>query len=315
MNIIFLVSSFLLIFVFLNATILKNSSCFHSEKKNFCDYLITKQNLESKLEQHKYHCYKEKASRALAPKKKQNKILPKDDQPNIQGVSHRFNKNPHTLAKCNLGPLILNEKPSPHLQKSIVLLLKDLYGHTDFWKEAEKRNPHLDKDLLSSFKEKRETLQCLSDLFPGETELQPLFYKMLKGSGSYCVSKKTGYPPLEDFFSLSLKNDKTVELPYACYPVLRAFLGEELTSAILEIEKEKSTKKGAGYRSILAEEFQALLTTLGPETSLQDINSMISSTNQRVTTEKLICNGLQGVSLKMPLVKISPGNGEHKKKK
>ena len=317
MNILFLVSSFLLIFVFLNATILKNSTYFHSEKIDFCNYITTKRNLESRLEQYKYNQYKGKLPNSTSSPKKQKiqkKILIKDDKPNIPGASHRFNKNPHTLAKWNLAPLILTEKPSPYLQAATLVLLKDLYGHTTFWREAEKKNPKFENALIASFKEKKDSLENLSDLFPKDPALQGLFYKMLKGSSSYSVSKKEGYPPLEDFVSLDSKKSETIELSFACHSVLKALLGEEFTSAILELEKEKTKEKTQGYHTISEEEFRALIPTLGPDIPIQDLDSMISLTNQKINTEELIFENPQGISLKMPIPKISFDNEAGKKK-
>ena len=61
MNILFLVMNFLIIFMFLNAAVLKNATFSSNQKSSACSYLSSKLNLQSKWERYKYQAYSKAA--------------------------------------------------------------------------------------------------------------------------------------------------------------------------------------------------------------------------------------------------------------
>ncbi|MBS0627882.1 MAG: hypothetical protein JSS09_06685, partial [Verrucomicrobia bacterium] len=123
-----------------------------------------------------------------------------------------------------MAPLISEKKPISYLEEATICFLESLYGHAEFWKKEKIKNPEMAQTLIDCFK-KHTIAEKISDLFPEEHSLQPVFYKMLKGSGYYDVASKKGYPPLEDYFRLEKEDTYTLSLPYACFPALEALLG------------------------------------------------------------------------------------------
>ena len=211
MNILFLVMNFLLIFLFLQAAILKDTSFFSSIKKSTCSYLNAKIALQNKWEIYKYQTYlKEKIQPSLKEKKEQTPRITHSFS------SHRLKENLSSLAKWNLAPLFNSEpRMTFFLSQLTQKLLSELYSHTQFWQEAEKQIPELAKNLTNAFLDmKGSSPKSLIDLFPQDLRLQKVYYKMLQGSGSYNLLQKKGYPPLEDFFILQPKEKSVTNFFY-----------------------------------------------------------------------------------------------------
>jgi len=267
MNILFLVTSFLLIFSFISASLLKNSLFFSHEKSSYCSYLSSKQKLQSKWERYQYAAFK----KARTKEAKEPAKPPSIRTPNSFS-SHRERKNLSRLAKWNLAPMLLADVPSDLLEEKAALLLEELYAHTAFWKKAQENVPDLSVALITCFKAKnlkKEDLKTLSDLFPNESLLREPFYKMLKGSSFYNIEKKEGYPPLEEFFKIDVEDAKTLTFPYASYPAIKVFFGEEIAEKIVLLEKDKSQKQ-AGCCSLSQEELLNLATQKGLFTLYKD---------------------------------------------
>ena len=161
MNILFLVTSFLLLFSFLSASLLKNSTAFFQEKNTFCNYLTSKQKLHDKWERYQYQSQKKKKP---SLKKVLSTPIRKKTTPHH---SHRQRKNLPKIAKWNLGPLLQKDIDTSRLEEKIASLLEELYGHTSFWKEG------LASSLVDSLKKKRgEELTSLTDLLPQTKDLR-----------------------------------------------------------------------------------------------------------------------------------------------
>ena len=67
-----------------------------------------------------------------------------------------------------------------------------------------------------------------------------IYYRILKGSGSYDLATHQGYPPLSDFFSLETKERNSVYFSFASLPVLSALFGKQTAEEIMQKEEEKS---------------------------------------------------------------------------
>ncbi len=295
MNILFLVFGFILIFLFFSATLLKQTIFFSSEQKSCCAYIEAKHKIHDKLERYKYKSYDEKLTKTKTSSKKREKKIKQEGSYR----SHRLFPTLSSQAKWNLAPLISEKKPISYLEEATICFLESLYGHADFWKKEKIQNPELAQALLDSFKNKV-LPEKISDLFPEELSLQPIFYKMLKGSGYYDLASQQGYPPLEDYFRLEKENTYTLSLPYACLPALEALLGDVLTSKVLQIEKEKFEKK-EGYHSISKKEFTELINHLGLHVSIQEWDALLQKDKKKVKLEKIIHKEGKRAPLQIPL--------------
>ncbi|MES2198865.1 MAG: hypothetical protein V4489_01685 [Chlamydiota bacterium] len=295
MNILFLVFGFLLIFLFFSSTLLQQTIYFSSEQKSSCSYVDAKHKIHDKLERYKYKSYQEKTKKANPSETKTSSRVKKEGE----YLSHRFRANLSAQAKWNLAPLISQEKITPHLKGATISFLAILYGHTDFWEKEKKENPDFAETLLDSFK-KKDFAEKISDLFPEDLSLQPIFYKMLKGSGSYDIASKQGHPPLEDFFRLEKENTHTLSLSYACFPALQALLGEDLLEKVLRIEKEKWEKKGA-YYSVTKKEFTDLTSYLGLDIPIQEWEALLLGGYKKAKLERITHKEGKRAFLEIPL--------------
>ena len=299
MNILFLVTSFLLIFSFISASLLKNSLFFSHEKSSYCSYLEGKQKLHDKWERYQYQSYKKNKP----PEKKnaqQKTITPKE----TTYTSHRVRKNLPKLAKWNIAPMLLSEVPCDALETRGAILLEELYGHAPFWLKAKLETPDLAETLIASFKSKKlgkEDLTNLSDLFPQEPLLQNVFYKMLKGTSLYDLEKKKGYPPLSEFFTLDVEEKKTLSFPYASFPAIKAFFGEDVAEEIVLLEKETSQTKGVTYYAASKDELIAITTQKGQGIYFTEIEESLSFAHKKALLEKLTQQEKKGPFLSIPL--------------
>ncbi|MEM7174411.1 MAG: hypothetical protein AAF443_00575 [Chlamydiota bacterium] len=69
-------------------------------------------------------------------------------------------------------------------------------------------------------------------------EMRQLYYKMLRGTNPYDLSKPIGYPPLKEVIAFRKGSKKPVPFRYAHPILLEEALGKNIAAAIVEREKE-----------------------------------------------------------------------------
>ena len=300
MNILFLVTSFLLLFTFLSASLLKNSLFFSHEKSSHCSYIVGKQKLHDKWERYQYQTYK----KSKTPEKKEGPLKKPSSKTLPPYSSHRVRKNLPKLAKWNVAPLLLATVSMDELEARAALLLEELYGHTSFWLKEKESTPDLAEALIASFKAKNLTedeLNALSDLFPESPSLQKAFYKMLKGSSIYNIEKKEGYPPLSEFFTLDIEDPKTLAFPYSSYPAIKAFFGEDIAEQIVLLEKDTSQNKGVQYYAATQEELLTIAMQKGLSSCFTELEKNLSFSHKKALLEKLTQQEAKARALTIPL--------------
>lgn len=158
--------------------------------------------------------------------------------------SHRAKSRPHQYARLQLAAL-WDKVPHPFVESTFCRLLTELYGHTPWFKKAS-ASGEIDALLASviRFGKSVEGQVTLHELFsalpPDHAEL---LYKMVKGTHTYTLENKSGYPPLLDFVSFSSGGVKhTCRFSFASLPLLRALFDEKTVGEILTLEKEKWEK-------------------------------------------------------------------------
>jgi hypothetical protein len=147
--------------------------------------------------------------------------------------SHRFENPP--IEQGRFAILSIRGLEQQTMMKPIVQkLLFELYGHMK-WYDQKLSMCILEKLAITSGDfDQKAFIQTLSE------EEYALWYLMSKGTQTYDVSDKKGYPPLEDFLDFQTKPLKhTCHFPFASYPLLKAMFGGELTEEIIGIEKKK----------------------------------------------------------------------------
>ncbi len=279
--------------MFLNASVLKNATFSSSLKSSSSSYLSSKLTLQSKWERYKYQAYLKNQIVSSQDKEKKQPSVPKNPSKKLDiFISHRLKENISSLGKWNLAPLFSKD---PHISRLLgeltANLLIELYSHTLFWKQAEKEEPKLAASIVHAFLENKASPETLSALFPANKSLQPVFYKMLKGSGSYDLLKKEGYPPLGDFFTFHLKENTLTNFPLASYFILKALFQDTVIESILSGEKSK-WEKDQYLHSLTKEELRALcqgnaLSVKGQR--FQDIEPFLQFSHKRAKLEKITC--------------------------
>ncbi len=155
----------------------------------------------------------------------------------------RHERRRYEASKLNLSILWTKSDPTLYqiVYETTIRLLEILYQNADFYREA--RDPNLARSLLNALVEKKG--DSFLDLFPTDPKLAKIYYKMLKGTN-------TGYPRLEEHFTLTTGNHFPVRFRYASAPLLEALLGKPTATLIMNEEKIAATQPG--NKGILTQE-------------------------------------------------------------
>jgi len=283
MNILFFVSSLLMIFCFLASRFSLHSSSLQNETTSFSCYmegLSTTRNMR----QNKLYL----TSTITEHKPVKNDVI-KKKCPTIFS-SHRLSYNFNESSKLDIHTLIDAElPPSDTLVKTFENLLQNLYGHTEFISALE--NPNWTKILAEEMKiaaKSHKDVSDLNELYPQNEKYASIYYKILKGSGFYDLSDKAGYPPLSNFIILGKSNKPPIYFNYASFPVLQALFGDEIASAIMSMERSKSESHG-GRRILSKAELNALLN--GPSNKknrTSQFDQMLSFSKKTILLDNLV---------------------------
>ncbi len=240
MNILILTFSFLAILALSTASFWHIATSVRQETAAFCGFLSANREAENALQRKLYKKLPSPASAEAPPSQTM-----RTGKTSSKYSSHRVQAHPHQYARLELSALW---KEDSHLfvEKAFKRLLHELYGHTNWFAEAEAKG-EVDYlvDMMARFGKEEKEPFALHELFASLPQQQAeLFYKMLKGTHTYSLEKnKTGYPPLLEFVSFSFGSVKqTCRFSFASLPLLRALFDEETVRDILALEKKKWEK-------------------------------------------------------------------------
>ena len=236
MTILPLVFSFLLVLSFSSYTLLKERKATHFEAKSYLGHMATIRKARNALEEDIYRGW----SKAIASEKKEEKpATPDKTKRSPEKIAlyekSRSNRRSCSYSQLNLAPL--KENTEKKLHKIATDFLDTLYGNATFYKEAKEKTPKLSEELLSYIlvSTKGNFVSLLEEISP---HLETL-YKMIKGTNTYDIAAKQGYPPLEDFFSFVPTEKSLFRLHFAARPLLEIIFDPDITDAIYDLEKEK----------------------------------------------------------------------------
>jgi hypothetical protein len=170
--------------------------------------------------------------------------------------NHRANTGYKERSKCNFLALFKDRESKEYFKKLLLNLYAPLFKDDDFLAEnliqtIEKRIKFLTEKKLDF---------SLLNLCPKDEGLKEVYLLMLKGTTAY-QNTKSGYPPLEDFFTFDKESKgKPLCFHFAHEKLFSLALGAELSLKV--IEKEKSCFK-EHRRGLLVDEFKVILTEEG----------------------------------------------------
>lgn len=168
--------------------------------------------------------------------------------------SHRLSNPPIEQGRFGIAALQENENLS-HLKPIVQRLFVELYGHTDWF------DPTVCMRLIDKFASCQGEFDDQSFAKDLAGEEYRIWYLMCKGTQTYDVENKIGYPPLTDFIDFKPRPLKqTCHFPFASLPLLKALLGRDLAAEILKIEKKK-WEKDHRRRFCLKKELLTLVAT------------------------------------------------------
>lgn len=171
--------------------------------------------------------------------------------------SHRLDCPPTEASRLNIT-LLFSEQPPSFLYETLVKLIQDLYGHAPFFKEGNHRD--LAYYVVNCMQNATKT-SSFTEMFEGDPLYPTILYKMIKGTNHYQLDPKKGYPPLEDFLTLSPQKTKIcLQFPYTSAPILTALWGAHVTEAIIQAEKKK-WEVDQHLRTLLKDDLTPLLGT------------------------------------------------------
>lgn len=251
MNILPLVSAFLIIFAICSYSFVHNLRTIVEEKVHYSGSFRIQRKFSQSLARHTYTKHKGKNFHS-----KQTSATPvKEEEASYHSPRDWQRKKPQS--KLNIRSL-LQPQSNPRLEKIALFLLQDLYYFAPFYK------PGLENEILHTLLETLKENENLSKLEMLASKVPEehfsLFYKLVKGTQSYKLHTTEGYPALGDFITLD-KTQETqppVHFCHASRPLLDAIFGHTLAPLIINEEKHKWEPKHK-HLPLTKQELQAFL--------------------------------------------------------
>jgi hypothetical protein len=256
-NILPLIFIFITILAITSYSFLHERMASHTELKSYRGYMRAERLARNRLESKRFQ---------KIPQDNRGQGQPKTYK---SFISQRTQTPPSEASRLNISPLF-SPNPPHFLLETTARLIKILYGHADFFKEA--NDPDLEYRLVALLREKFENQppDSFADLFTSDPAYYTIFYKMIRGTNHYDLKRKMGYPPLDDFFALASPKTKIcIQFPYASGALLEALWGDKIADSILKME-EKKWDVDRKRHTLVENELQTLLT------NLKDSNAQLS---------------------------------------
>lgn len=241
MNVLPFVLTFLFIFGMFSLSYLENYKSFHSLQQS---YLSSMEALRACRNEQELRNYKK--NKKTTGKQKGNKQKEEEKKKNITSIYDRDKYFGTRLSKVNLSSL-LQDTENETLYLVALRYFQQIYGATHFIKD-EKFAKKIFDAFLTQAKSKwlRNNKVCdFYELYPEDPTLHYAYYKILKGTQNYEVSKGVGYPPLSDLFILEspLFTTKAIHFYHIPYRLLEILYGEKIMERIKEAEATKRSTK------------------------------------------------------------------------
>lgn len=245
MNVLPLVSAFILLFAIGSYTFIHQFHAAYFEQRSYSGSMQAQRNFRAKLIKAAY----KKCPGKAPPSNKEKK--PNEEE--TEYASPRDQINPLPESKLNIH--LLAKEDNPHLHQVATDLIARLYQYTSLDIDSEA----LLTALINLLKRAPSASTFEQLLAAAPKEEAPFLYKLIKGTTNYQVSTSKGIPPLGDFFSLDSKDEKKpIHFAHASRPLLQALFGDIIAPQIINEERHKweAEKK---HKFLKQDELEALL--------------------------------------------------------
>ena len=228
MNVLPLVSAFILLFAIGSYTLIHQVRAALQEKEHFSASMNLHRKVVSKMQGKKY---KEHKGQNLHPPK-----LAVQVKTDSTFLSPRDRINPITERKLNISKL--KTESNPKLEKVACDLIFNIYRMSPVYQQ------NMEEEVVSTLIQMikaNPSINTFEELLPKiPPEKYPLFYKLIKGTQTYELHTNRGIPPLEEFITLeTTKQAKPIDFCYASRALLEVVFDETLAPQIINQEKHK----------------------------------------------------------------------------
>ena len=270
MNILPLISAFILIFAIGSYTFVHNYLSAYQEKEHFTGAMHLSHQYGRRLQAKEYRKIKGKN---LHPKDKKGSDK-KREETTYKSPRDRF--YPYPDAKLNIRPLLTASNPK--LEKIFLDLVSSLYNLTPL-KDTEV-GPLLLKLIKQS--DSIEALHELIELAPENK--RTLVYKALKGTQNYELDSNHGYPALGDFIRIGKEKEKPIHFCHATHALLNVLVGENVTPLIINEEAHKWKENKQKHTPLTKAELGPLL--LARDFNLSSIQELLDFKKSKDTLDE-----------------------------
>jgi len=240
MNVLPFILAFLVLFGMFSTRFMKDNIDSHAKYVAYHTSIVQFRDKRNKMEKKNYDAWRDKHDKGTAPAPhSKNKKKEKEEKEEDSFTYYRDKYRGSEESKINLLPLITGDKKYPHLYEVALAYIQKAYGGARFYQEQRMEN--FAKTLLDHFihegkKRWKEGSPPSFDEFPFPEDLflHSAYYKVLRGTHSYNLDTREGYPPLDHLFKIDAekKSLNPISFAYAPSPLLEVVLGKESREAI-----------------------------------------------------------------------------------
>ncbi|NGX39992.1 MAG: hypothetical protein KR126chlam1_01332 [Chlamydiae bacterium] len=239
MNILPLVSAFILLFAIGSYTVIHQFRAAVQETLHFTDSMQIQRQIETQVHR---NAFNKIPGKDPFPEETEKRTAETKKKVETEYTSPREAESIVQESKLNITSLF-QEQGDPLLESATLNLLQSMYAFTDLYE------PNLEVEILRLIRstlKKDPSIDTFEKLLPRiHKEHRDLFYKLVKGTNNYKMGEFEGYPALGDFISITPKErTRPILFPYASFEVLKALFGTSLTHQIYLKEQEKWEKTG-----------------------------------------------------------------------
>lgn len=248
-------------------------------QKSYIGYAEASRGAQNNWEYNYYKSHKKKP----VPKDNTNKEFASGKEKKAPSIPKKTEEMPE-CARLNIYALFTEDQPPKDQYQITLRLLNTLYGSNLLKNADEKFLPKFLDHLIAAAKQEDAPKPLhLAQLKLKDPNLQPLFYKMLKGA-------KNSYPSLLDYIKISSfgKEDK-ICLSCANHKMLAALFGEKAGSKLEQTREEKLDRLQISKAKL--EEIVLKETNLPPQELFMDL---VKITHKSAGKNAITATGFDG---------------------
>lgn len=185
--------------------------------------------------------------------------------------------------RLNLSSLLQKPHKYSSLETVALAYVKQLYGHAEFFPKNDQTIKDLIKALIKAYQ--KDPSISFHEIKFNDPKLQDIFYKMMRGTHTYDLEKKVGYPPFGEMFTFEKSDRAPMNYHYANLSFLSLMFGEKMTKDFVALEKKELIEAKRKCESpIKKPELEKLLRNqmIGDKNNLLDLFEFTYQISKRV---------------------------------